>query len=263
MRLNLTSISDFFQKLSKPAESKSGANEPLAGTADQKQGFCDKIIACKNKEDFIPLYDQALADPQMLDVVLSEWKNFSAGLRKNPADFWRETLVALAEKSDKPVDAIRETIAKLPEALRQTVLDECLLTSSFSSNSGKKMATYVGWFLEAGGKADVNNSAALIHAAAQRDEDLVRLLVSKGAKFNDALRQDRKTDYSLATQNLMFYQEKMTGKAWAPETDPALLQTIDQLRQQMTEMTGKMTSLETEIKMLKSHNPAGPANPGA
>ena len=87
MRLNLTSISDFFQKLSKPAESKSGANEPLAGTADQKQGFCDKIIACKNKEDFIPLYDQALADPQMLDVVLSEWKNFSAGLRKNPADF--------------------------------------------------------------------------------------------------------------------------------------------------------------------------------
>ena len=231
------------KKTAAPAD-KGGGATPL----DSAQEYAAKIKTAQDKETYTVLYTEALTDATKLPALIDQWTLFAAGLKMNNTDFWRETLIALAKKSEKPVDTIKETVAKLPENIRQLALDESMTTAVLRSNSNDNVALYTGWFLDAGAKADANGSYALVHAAAQRNEDLVKKLLEKGAKFTDALRSSRITDYSQPTQCLLHFQKKLTGKASLPDGDPAIFETLEVLRAQMAEMAKKIETLESQVK---------------
>lgn len=240
------------------ADSGNGSSSGDPAPASTPSDFAGKVSAAKDVAAFQSLRAEALANPALTDTLLDRWKDMAHGLQQGPADFWRELLIEMAEKTADPVATIRNTTAKLGLPLRQTVLDECLLGASYPSNSETKQSLYTGWFLDAGGNPASTGSAALIYAAANRNEDLVRRLVDKGASFTDALRRDRTYDYSTATRNLLHYQKKFTGKDFLPETDPAVFDTLTALREDMARMTEKIGHLEDEVKTLKKQNPPAP-----
>ncbi len=237
-----------------------------------KTGTTDEFLAAynKRKKDYYDNYNKNA------DLTEGAIEAFHAGRPENiQARVFNEKniselaslLLDVTRNSENKLRDLNLALAIRPEKDKQLTIDQ-MFRQAVESNIGGE--PFFSLLIQTGADANAQipgmSKDSLLAKAIQRKAELpvIQLLYDHGASFDDALMaMHRGYNYkSEDIERLKFFQEKIEG---APATvaatkrpaveDSDVSKTLNELKEQISDLTGVVVILAEEVKSLKSSTP--------
>ncbi len=170
-------------------------------------------------------------------------------------------------KAAKKGDKLEDLLANVPENERQTLLNQALLDAVRTYRPAEDS---IPALLNAGADASTQMPKGVILAQAigyKQPATVIKELCDNGASFEDALSVMQSNNWDLKHKNqLKYYQTAFEGKplaaekkeAGSPVTEEAILKVLEivqELREQVNDVTGQLGAVTKELEELKTAQP--------